>query len=409
MNCKEFSNLLDARMDGTLPRGDADRMRAHAAECGACAALLALRQDCRRLDEEIEVPDAFSSSWRRMIREEADMEEKKDQGKKPFPWQRWLAVAAALLFIVGGTIITRDGLPPRFTSAARKSETSSAGGADRGSLALGKSTAAGGAVTNFVYDDYAVPMEAYEDAAFDYEAAAEPEAAFGAPAEAKIIRTASFTVKTTDYDSDLAALQSLAESAGGRVEYLSSYGDASSGQARSASLTLRIPARRLDEFLDGAERFGTVTAMTREMQDVSDAYYDTQTRLDTQRAKLKRLQELMKQAEDVSDLIDIEDAIADAQYAIDRFTGTLKSYDSQVDYSTVSVSVREIRAAESETVTLSQRVGFALSDSLESGLEFLEDMAVFLVAALPWLIAVAVVIAGICLIVKAGKKQKKEK
>ena len=64
---------------------------------------------------------------------------------------------------------------------------------------------------------------------------------------------------------------------------------------------------------------------------------------------------------------------------------------------------------DAEAASLAMEKARILIDSLESGLEFLEDMAVFLVAALPWLIAVAVVIAGICLIVKAGKKQKKEK
>ena len=410
MNCKEFSNLLDAWMDGTLPDGEADRMRAHAAECGECASLYALRKDCRRLDEEIEVPDAFSSSWRQMIREEENMEETKKTGKKPFAWQKWLAVAAALVFIVGGTLMSRDGLPARTSSAARESNaaTSSAKDGGRGSLALGKSSAAGSA-TNVVYEDYAAPMMAYEEPAWDYDEVAEAEEAFEAAPEAKIIRSASFTVKTTDYDADLAALQSLTETLGGRVEYLSSYGDASVGQTRSASLTLRVPARRLDEFLAGAGEIGTVTAMTQEMEDVSDSYYDTQTRLETQRAKLKRLQEMMERAEDVSDLIDIEDAIADAQYFIDRYTGTLKRYDSQVDYSTVSVSVREIRIVESEEVTLGQRIGYALRDSLESGREFLEDMAVFLVAVLPWLAVQAVIIVVICLIVKRSKKHKKEK
>ena len=76
MDCKEFSNLLDAWLDGTLPDRDADRMREHAEQCDACASLYALRQDCRRLDEEIEVPEAFSSSWRQMIREEEEMEGK---------------------------------------------------------------------------------------------------------------------------------------------------------------------------------------------------------------------------------------------------------------------------------------------------------------------------------------------
>ena len=82
MDCKEFSNLLDAFMDGALPDAEADRLRAHAAECDACAALLALRQDCRRVDEETEVPDAFLSSWRRMIQEETMVEEKKSWSSK---------------------------------------------------------------------------------------------------------------------------------------------------------------------------------------------------------------------------------------------------------------------------------------------------------------------------------------
>ena len=129
--------------------------------------------------------------------------------------------------------------------------------------------------------------------------------------EEKIIRSASFTLKTAAYDADLESLQQLTASVGGRVEYLSSSGDKKSGQLRRASLTLRIPSSRLDEFLAGAEQIGDVTAMTQEMEDVSGSYYDIQSRLETQQEKMKRLQSLMASAQDVSDLIEIESAIAE--------------------------------------------------------------------------------------------------
>ena len=406
MNCKDFSNLLDAYVDGSLSQAEANQMRDHAAACPDCAAMLTLFQDARRMDEEIEVPEAFSSSWRQRIREEEKMEEKRI---KNVPWKTWLAAAAVLVFVLGGTALTRGDMPSRtqLTGAASNSAQAKTTGSS-----VARRNADNG---NVLFEDMAAPMmmAAYEDynAAEKEEAAAEVPAA-GEARQEKIIRNASFTVKTTDYDTDLERLQTLAKDLGGRVEYLSASGDAASGQTRSASLTLRIPAQQLDEFLSGVEGIGNVTAMTQEMQDVSDSYYDVQTRLDTQRKKLERLQAMFTAAEDVSDLIEIESAIADAQYYIDRYTSQLKTYDSKVEYSTVNASVREVRVTEMKEVTLGQRIAEGFQNSLDAGAEFLEDMVIFLVSALPWLIAVAVVLVIVRLIVrkvkrnKTGKKEK---
>ena len=414
MNCKDFSSLLDAYVDGSLSETEANQMRDHAAACPDCAAMLTLLQDARRMDEEIEVPETFSSSWRQRIREEEVMEEKKT---RKFPWKTWLAAAAVLVFVLGGTAVTRGSMPARTAVGTATQSTSAA--ADAGSsngVAARKMAAAGTA--NEMYD-YAMPAEMPMMAATydDYDEVAEEaeaEAATGSSEarQEKIIRNASFTVKTTAYDTDLDRLQTLARDMGGRVEYLNTYGDAASGQTRSASLTLRIPAQRLDEFLSGVEGIGNVTAMTQEMQDVSDSYYDVQTRLDTQRKKLERLQAMFNVAEEVSDLIEIESAIADAQYYIDRYTSQLKSYDGKVDYSTVNATVREVRVTEMKEVTLGQRIAEGFHNSLEGGLEFLEDMLIFLVSALPWLIGAAALVVIVSLIVRKAKKNhqgKKEK
>lgn len=399
MDCKEFSNLLDAYMEGALPDADARRMAAHAAECASCASLLALRRDLRRMEEEIEVPDAFSSSWRRTIREEKTME---SQERSKFNWKAWVSVAAALIFVVGGTLISRESLPARTAAREKAAAQQMRSSAMESAMGLMASSAASNSsyesgVDMYMAEDADVPMEYEEDAGGE------------AQKQEKIIRTASFTVKTTAYDEDLESLQRLTADLGGRVEYLSSSGDAQSGQARSASLTLRIPSARLDEFLEGAKEIGTVTALTQEMQDVSDSYYDTKTRLETQQEKLKRLQSMIASAEDVSDLIEIETAIADTQYYIDRYTGQLKGYDSKVDFSTVRVNVRETRITEMANVTLGQRIVDGLKGSAEEFGWFLEDAAVFLVSALPWLLALAAAGAVLCLIVRSKKKKKMKK
>ena len=404
MDCKEFSNLLDAWLDGALPDADARRMLDHAAGCEACAAKLTLRQDCRRMDGEIQVPDSFSSSWRQTIREEGSVEEKQ---KKTIHWKTWASIAAALLFVVGGTLASRDGLPSR---RAIDSNASSYSSFREQALSDPSSTSykamGAGSMTNAAYDRAYSAMEVAEEEAVDYaqdtNTAAQPE---------KIIRSASFNVKTADYDADLHKIQDLAADMGGRVEYLTTSGDASSGQTRSASLTLRIPAQRLDEFLTGAQGVGAITGMTQQMEDVSDSYYDTQTRLKTQQEKLARLQDMMASAQDVSDLIEIESAIADAQYYIDRYTGTLKSYDSRVDFSTVRVFVRETKVTETKEVSLGERILTGIGDSFREFGWFLEDMVIFLASALPWIItlAAAVIVAALIIRVRKNRKNKKEK
>lgn len=395
MNCMEFSNLLDAYLEGTLPEEQARALEAHAAACPACADLMAAMLDCRQADEEIEVPDSFGASWRQAIREEEAMETPK---RKKNGWQKWLAAAAALVVVLGGTALTRNGVP-RTAENETPALYAKQGASDAGMLRT-----AGSALTNFSFD-----AGADGEYAADTDLLTAPMAASADTQTAKIIKTASVSLKTLSFDDTMDAILELATEYGGRTEYLYQSADGGDGELRRASMTLRIPADQLDDFLSGVQASGQAVSLTQTSEDVSDSYYDVQARLETQHQKLARLQSLMETAENVSDLIDIENAIADAQYNIDRYTWQLNAYDSQVTYSTVEVSLREIRQEESEEIGLGQRIGIGLQRSLSGGADFLEDMAVFAVSAAPWLALAAAGIAIVRLIVKKrhGKDEKK--
>ena len=319
--------------------------------------------------------------------------------EKKHNWKGWLAAAAALVFVVGGTLITRDGNHPAAGKRSAVYENSTSG------------TAVSASYRAPSYTDYEDGAYAMEEAAYAVSdaAPAAKTADNGAARQEKIIRSASFTLRTLRYDEDLQTLQDLTAQAGGRVEYMTSSGDASAGQLRSASLTLRIPAERLDDFLAGAQGIGNVTALTREMEDVSDSYYDTQTRLETQQKKLQRLQALLASATKVSDLIEIESAIADAQYYIDRYTSQLKGYDSKVEYSTVRVSLKEIREEEAEDTSWGHRLVLRLQESLEGGWAFLQDLVIFLVSVLPWMAAAALAIVIVVRIIRKKKEKNGKK
>jgi len=310
--------------------------------------------------------------------------------QKKKSWQTWVATAAAFVFILGGTMLTRDSRP----------ETDPAGGSADYDAVMYRSSDS--------YDLAAASLKRSADNGVNY--AMMDSALYGMENAAeetteKIIRTVSFTIKTLEYDADLQAIQDIAAGMGGRMEYLSANGEKNSTVLRNAYLTLRIPSEKLDDFIAGAQGVGALTSLTQQSQNISESYYDTAARLETQKQKMDRLNVLLAEAENIADLIEIESAIADTQYWIDHYTGQLNHYDDQVDYSTVNVSLQEVKVAVSEEASLFQRIWSALQDSFTEGVAFLGDMVVFVIAAAPWLILAGLVVFA----VKKIWKKKKEK
>ena len=244
------------------------------------------------------------------------------------------------------------------------------------------------------------------DTAYAGEAALTAENGDPAIQEKKIIRTASLSITTSAFDDSLATLRSLCETSGGWVAYAS---ESSGSTRRTASLTLRIPAAQLDAFLEGAGGAGRVTRREESADDVTESYYDTKARLETQQALMARLQALVTDAADLSDLLALESQIADTQYQIDSLQARLNSTDRQVSYATVDVTLREETASSDITdgeKSLGQRILSALETGLEAFLDFLSDMAVFLASALPFILLVAVVWIAVKLIRRSIKRRK---
>ena len=401
MDCRTFSLLLDTPEAERTPE-QVREMEAHAAECRDCALLLAAQREMRRMDEEEEVPAAFSASWRERIRAE---EESKTMSR--FPWKKVLAYAAALVFVAVGTAVSYNngwGIAGKTANqtAARTTYTSESA-ADYGvtSGTYLNSKVAGSSVS------YEAPMMLSDS--YASEEMAEAETA-GAEQEQKIIRTVNFTVRTQQYEQDYDEIRMLVERYGGRVESLNTSGDGTTYSLRRANYTLRIPSDRLDAFLDAAKGVGNVSNYSESSEDVSESYYDMQSRLETQQAKLQRLNEMLAKSKNISDLIELENAISDTQYWIDYYTGRMRGYDSRVADSYVYITLREINnadAAEQKELSLGERIVNAVKASLEAAGEMLQAFVIFFIAALPWLIALAVIVLIVRAVVRSRRKRRK--
>lgn len=210
--------------------------------------------------------------------------------------------------------------------------------------------------------------------------------------ERKMIHRAELELETTDFDQAVADLADLTERMGGYYES-STVADRGSDY-RWANYTIRVPADQYSAFLDQAGTLCHETWRNTTQDDVSEAYYDVQGRLTTQRVKLERLQALLEQAENMEDIITIESAISDTELEIERLTGTLRQYDALVDYATVYLSLQEVYQlsnVEEPATSFASRMGAAFASGWRGFVGALESLAVALAYGWVWLLLLAAV------------------
>ena len=116
----------------------------------------------------------------------------------------------------------------------------------------------------------------------------------------------------------------------------------------------------------------------------------------------------MEQAESIDDIISIEQRLSDVRYQLESMESQLRSYDNQVDYSTVYLYINEVEVytpVEEETVW--ERISTGFADSLKNIGEGLKEAGIWFVIHIPYLALWAVVILIVILILKKIKKRTK--
>ena len=224
-----------------------------------------------------------------------------------------------------------------------------------------------------------------------------------------MVYTASIQAETQDYDACTAALEELVDRLGGYLEYASS--DSRGDGSRSASYTVRVPAKEFRGFLKTVGEISHVTSQDQNAENISERYYDTESRLETQKTKMERLQTLLSKAENMEDIIDLENAISETEYQIEQLTGSLRHYDSLVDFATIDVRLREVlrlSTVEEAPPTFGSRLGNAFTDGLRGFGDFLQGLAIFLAYNWLWLLFLGLVLLAVVKLSKRAQARRTE-
>lgn len=230
----------------------------------------------------------------------------------------------------------------------------------------------------------------------------------------KLIKNVWMSLETRSFDAAMAAIKEEAEALGGYVESSSVNGRKPaewSDAGRTASLMLRIPAQQLDAFLSKTGELFDVVSQSSDVQNVTTHYYDTAARKKTYETQLERLESLLTDAAELSDVLALETEIARVRYEVESLDTTLRNLDKQVSYSTVTLDIRELNGFERPQAAqqeLGERMGNAFAESFRSAGEGLKDFAVFLSSSVPVLLGLAVLALLVVLVCKLVKKSRKK-
>ena len=230
------------------------------------------------------------------------------------------------------------------------------------------------------------------------------------PESRKWIITVYISAETDDLDTLTASLNEKITSLNGYVEDQSIYNGSTyaSRRYRNANMTIRIPAEDVDRFTEEVAGIANVVTKEKNLEDVTLSYSATENRVKALETEEARLLELLAQAENMTDLLEIEARLTDVRYELENYASQLRLYDNQIDYATIHLSIKEVQEyTPVEEPTLWERISGGFTDSLSGLGESLQDVLVFVVVAAPFLVvygAIAVVI-----VVVANKLRKKRR
>ncbi|WP_160198490.1 DUF4349 domain-containing protein [Senegalia massiliensis] len=226
----------------------------------------------------------------------------------------------------------------------------------------------------------------------------------------KIISTYFMSLETLDFEKTRSELESLIEKHKSFIENsnVNFRGSSYSKNYRYGDYSIRIPEEGLEKFKTDLSQIGNIIEESKNNQDVTKLYRDTESRLKLVTSKEKRLLELLEKAEKIEDIIAIESELTNTIYEKERLEKSLKSIDEKIEYTTLNLQLIEVRNfSNTDNVdnSLITRLKNAFTNSIFAFKIALENFIIWLVYALPYILILGVlVLLGVIFIKKRKKK-----
>jgi hypothetical protein len=230
-----------------------------------------------------------------------------------------------------------------------------------------------------------------------------------AAANRKIIYTSSVRLVVEDYKSFESELPKLVSKHGGFVA--SSETDRRYRDNQSGQWVVRIPIDQYSDFLSGVDALGFAESRSENAQDVTEEYVDTEVRIENKKKLESRILTMLEErAGKLSDVLEIERELARVREEIERMEGRLRFLKDRTSLATITIHCREEKEyVPPEPPTLLSRITLSWTDSLSSLRYTGENFLVGAIAAVPWLVVLAIPVLIVRYLIKRWWRKRRER
>ncbi|MEZ4826620.1 MAG: DUF4349 domain-containing protein [Bacteroidia bacterium] len=235
-------------------------------------------------------------------------------------------------------------------------------------------------VSSATFTDEAAPLEAANETTVS---------------ERKLIKEGRLEFQTTSIDSTRNTVLRATKIYKGYVSSDEAY---NTPERTTVTMVVRIPSSEFDNFLQdatvGVKKFDRKDIQAK---DVTEEFLDIEARLKTQKALEARYEELLKKANSVSEILEIEKQSGELRAEIESIEGRMRYLENRISLSTITLSFYESNPVKTS-------LGNEFIRGFVNGWENLISFFVLLVNIWPVLILIAAVIVWLRLSSK-NKKQ----
>lgn len=209
----------------------------------------------------------------------------------------------------------------------------------------------------------------------------------------KFIKNGRLRFETDDLIKTKSFLTDLIKETKG---YISADNQSQSGSRNYSFLTVRIPTKNFDSFMNKlsgeVEKF-EMKDIT--VEDVTERFYDLQTRLKTKKELEKKYLQILQKAKTVKEILEVEREINKLREDIESTEGRFKYLSNQVSFSTLTIQFYKQVGSE-------PNFSSKIIDSLKDGISYISSFFLGVLSIWPFILILGIV----ALFLKRLKKNK---
>jgi len=218
--------------------------------------------------------------------------------------------------------------------------------------------------------------------------------------ERKLVKSANLNseIKQGEFLTAETKLKAIVTSSGAYLldENVQKYGEEDEVY-HAGYYNLKVDTKKYAAVVSQLKEIGTIISFSENTQDVTGSYTNLKVELQAEQERLARYEQMFSEATDVSDKITLNDRIFDEQRTIKYLQERLQNIDTEVEYSSIYVSLQEKPSpyANVEVISFSALV-MAFVGSLNGLFELL-------VVILPYGVAIVIILV----VYKVARRKKK--